>query len=513
MLLPEITKKIIRILKKLSWDNYIIIIIGLLLLSYIIVRAKLLSFVHDESYNYLNHASMSFKDIILFNGPCPGNSHLLGTILQKCSDFLFRNNELALRSPNIAAYVLYLVSSFLIIKNIKNSLLRIISFLLLNFNQFILDFFSLTRGYGLGLGFQLLCIFLFLNALKKDRYFEKRDTFLITLFAGISVFANFVFLNFYVAIILCIFLTNMITVIKRFYHKESLLRVIKRMLRGSIFLFLNTLVLFSIITGMLLKLKRLNQFYYGGDKNFIEDTLKSLVEATLYRNSYQNNIILYITIVIIFLGVFSFFYSIIKNLSKNVLKIDIFLLAITLLTFFCIVSVVLQHYILGTKYLWERTGIFFIPLFVLISIFTFNSLVLNIKNRIISLFSSLPLIIIFLFVSFNFYKSLNLTHTYTWQYDADTKDMMLDLKNFREQKHDTKEKTIATNWIFQPSILFYRKKYSMDWLLLDHFGLEKELCFDYYFYTPEQEPTIKYQKRIEIKQYSITKNKLEKGYQ
>jgi hypothetical protein len=71
-----------------------------------------------------------------------------------------------------------------------------LGFLLLNLNPYMLEFFSLARGYGLALGFMMCSIYFCL------RYLESRErgplnVFLASLFAGLSLLSSFPFANYY----------------------------------------------------------------------------------------------------------------------------------------------------------------------------------------------------------------------------------------------------------------------------------------------------------------------------
>src|SRR5262249_21108054 len=111
---------------------------------------------------------------------------------------LFGNTELSLRLPTLFGYLLYLGGGVWLLMRLQNVWLSIAGFLLLNLNPFLLDFFFLSRGYGLALGFLMLSLALFTNA-----YLHKtKPDFILYLFGsaaagGLAVLANFAFLDFY----------------------------------------------------------------------------------------------------------------------------------------------------------------------------------------------------------------------------------------------------------------------------------------------------------------------------
>ena len=126
------------------------LLVSLLLISFDLYKASHASFTCDESFTYLNYVHMSVLQIISYHNPFP-NNHILNSLLMKLSESFFGSSELALRLPNILAHILFLVITYKLLSRYcpKNG---IFFFILVNANPFMIDFFSLARGYGLALG-------------------------------------------------------------------------------------------------------------------------------------------------------------------------------------------------------------------------------------------------------------------------------------------------------------------------------------------------------------------------
>jgi len=134
------------------------IAIGSTLTALLLVRAQSLSFTHDESLTYLHGVRPGLERLLAFSY-VDANNHLLNTLLAWLSSLAFGNGELALRLPNVAAFVLFFTAVFLLLRRRVRPALVVPGLLLLTCNPFQLDFFALCRGYGLGLGFMAASLY------------------------------------------------------------------------------------------------------------------------------------------------------------------------------------------------------------------------------------------------------------------------------------------------------------------------------------------------------------------
>src|ERR1051326_3454816 len=136
--------------------NLIIISCSVLLFAYIVARVCMLSFTHDEAFTYLHYVRCSWETI---NHLTYTNNHLLNTWLMKFCNNLFGNSEFSLRLPNVLSYILFLHFSRKLLLVVTDARLALGGWLFLNLNPFVLDFFSLARGYGISLGFFMMGLY------------------------------------------------------------------------------------------------------------------------------------------------------------------------------------------------------------------------------------------------------------------------------------------------------------------------------------------------------------------
>ena len=176
--------------------------ISLFFIIFEILRAARVPFTIDEASTYLNYLASNVLAVFDLNS---ANNHFLNTLLAKIAWTLGGSSEFVLRIPNLLGYSLYLCFSFLILHRfIKNKVFIVCGYLLLNLNPYVLDFFSLCRGYGLSLGFLMAALFFFFSFLDKASPSPKegyRDLSRSLAAATLAVLANFSLLNVYLSLV------------------------------------------------------------------------------------------------------------------------------------------------------------------------------------------------------------------------------------------------------------------------------------------------------------------------
>src|SRR5438034_665526 len=104
--------------------------------------------------------------------------------------------------PDLIGYRLFLWFSFLILQRLNHRVIAFAGFLLLNLNLYVLDYFALSRGYGLSLGFlmgTLYFLFRFMTQLHAGA-FSSRDLSRALILACGAVMANFALLDVYLGV-------------------------------------------------------------------------------------------------------------------------------------------------------------------------------------------------------------------------------------------------------------------------------------------------------------------------
>lgn len=461
--------------------------VALPLLIYVITRALVLSFTVDESTSYTHHVLASLPDILRYNVPvAPSNNHLLNTLLMKAADRYLGPTEFALRLPNVIAYCCYLVASALIIRRVRRDRLMLPAFLLLAVNPFLLDWFSLARGYGLGLALMLGSLYFLIRALEQ-RPCRTKDLYPASILASLTVTANIPFLDYFLAFLVwaaCVVLLDQMIFQRASPSRHPLLTIALAFAP----LFLALALTLAIMAPPILKLHRMGEFYYGGTRGFWRDTLGSLAQATLYGVPATNALVPVLPVVAVVLFSAAIVAVLIMLAREGLIaarRPGPTVVGITLLT---ATLPILEHYLLGTRFRLDRTAIDLVPLFCLSLVAWSQSDCASLKlgfagDRIFAT----ALVAISGLALINLAVSVNWSHPYYIDYDASTKQMMADLSlDYRTRQAGHGTVTLAVPPYVDAAVNFYRITWKMTWLkLVVHTSVARECDCTYIYSRPQ----------------------------
>jgi len=460
---------------KIKIDNsrmVLIILLFLLLFFYVLCRAYILGFTHDESLTFtiINNYSGQLKT---------ANNHWLNTILTYLTAKFFGYSEIALRLPNVISFLIYCFFYYKITIDKKNSFATVILPLMFLFlNPFVLDFFSLSRGYGLALAFFSGSVFFIL------KLHDCLDTVTLVkglIFSVVTVYANYSFL----LPILCL----------HFCHLSLNFNMYRRLNIAKEHCISYMFGLVFLIPGVIniLYLKEKKLLYFGGTENIINDTFFSLLNKTLHYKIIENQNTV-IIILIFFLLLCGFKYR--KNYRI------FFILNVFICT---VVLTVALNYFLGMKFPLERTALYYIFIIGVYFHYLLQNIFTEEKLFIICLFSStITLICTLILVSF--VLSSNLSFARDWKYDADTKLMTNILST---DVLEGEKISLGINWLFEPTINYYRIVDRLEYLNpVNRKGISgKE--YDYYYVFNYE--TIDIACQQVLKKFEISRTKLVKN--
>ncbi len=422
--------------------NSFIFISSVFLLIYSGYRSATLSFTHDESFSFIKYVHFSVWDIITYKvDPVIANNHILNTLCMKWQSSLFGNSEFSLRLHSWISHVLYLVFSYLILKETKSKSVLVFGFILLNFNPYLLDFFSSARGYALSISLMLISVFYFIKF-----YYTSliKYAYISLLVSILSVLANFVIISYSAALIVIfefIILKNNKTIGAIFKKNTPII--------------ITLIALFLIYIGPIKILSDNNQLNFESDSSKGFDTVITSVICYLYASFYYEYLLMFFQSLVLFtaVGFIIIFLLQLKYKTTNAFSY------ISIILFLILIFNSLQHFLLGSSYFRERFALFLVPLFFI----TFLSIILFLKSKhaFFNAFGSTALISVVIASIIIFSSSVNLTYNITWRYDCDTKNMLNDLS--LKKKSDSKIK-LGITWLFEPTINFYRETTHLNWL-------------------------------------------------
>ncbi len=475
--------------------------VSLLFFLFVVFRAFSVPFTHDESFSYLDLAEpFSLKEIVCEPQYSAGN-HLLNTVLLKIIPLVLPLDDWTLRLPNLLAYALFLYAGFRVCRHLFTAPLRVVVFVLLNLNMFLLQFFSLARGYGLALGFMMASLWFFLESMGSDAH--RPSWYAASLGAAvIACFANLSCLIFYCALI---FVGTVIR-LRGWKRIKPFPRFLPPNL-ARILMFWDVLLTFYILTKTLIpfafNIRRVDGFYYGGGRGFLEDTVFSLVKYYLSVDAVKERLAPFVGMGIGLLLVILFlFYAAVPLIARQDSRTGK-AAALYWIMFVSAMATVIQHHALGTLYLIDRTAVLFVPLFVLsvAGLFAWegNRFRIWMRYKTILLFTAL-----LGFSAWQFARAANVTFTLAWMFDSKTTDMLSDLQAARLADGKSGSIRLGATMALVPSIRFYAKIQGCSWLeWVNREGIENG-TFDYYYILDQDRNYAKSRKAAIVKYYPLS---------
>lgn len=123
-------------------------------LCYIVARAALVPFVHDEAATYSMYVQVG--EFLPWRSHWDAGNHFLSTGLGIVADRVFGMHQWALRAASVLAFVLYAFGAWRMGGLMNDRLVRWCLWSGLLLCPFVVEFFSLFRGYGLAVAFMLV---------------------------------------------------------------------------------------------------------------------------------------------------------------------------------------------------------------------------------------------------------------------------------------------------------------------------------------------------------------------
>lgn len=413
--------------------------VGAMLFAYVAIRAVRVPITHDEAFSYFSFVGRSFDAILSIHAPGSVNNHVLNSLLSRFAALAFGPSEWVLRLPNVFAFGLYLACGMALCRRFSSAASSACAFLLLAANPFLLEFFSLSRGYGLGLAFLSAALLGFVRAEEVPES-ARRELSVGGLCAFLAVLANLAFLLPVLALLIV-----------------SAARNRNDLRSWAPALAVAPLLVGTVLGPRIVALKRAGQFYAGGSNGFFTDTVGSLVRVTAEASGGGAFAIAAaggVAATLLALGLVG------ATVPSGAGRRRIARVAGSVLVLAAAGSVA-QHAFVGIPYLEDRTAIFFLPLLALGAGGGLDALGAASRPAVriagqalavaLTIIAALPLI-----------RSANFDHTTLWRYDADVRRVVDDLTALHEE--GLRCIRLGGNWVFDPALNFYRETRRLAWL-------------------------------------------------
>lgn len=386
----------------------------------VIYKAIFLSFTHDEALSF----QIITGNTQLLNS---ANHHLLNTWLMSFCG-LFSYHEWCLRLPSVFGFVLYAFFLLKIIKDFSIAFQVLFFIPLLLLNTYLLDFFSLARGYGLSIGLATGALYFLLQTPQQFI----RNSMLSMLMASLATLANLNLINFYIMVVLILLV--------RLFFTSEMENKWKRIFGLILTLYSTALLVFLL--KRLLMLKELGELYYGNSS--LIDGFNSLIIWSLDFSVLPDALIPTIDFIILAMFIIAGVLILVtKQFGSN--KAILFYINFGITLGLCI-----EHFFFQSLFPQNRTAVYLIPLLVLFAGSVLSELGKFIKaDKKVLVF--LALILVTLPVMYQFQRRLSLNSCFEWNYDAFTKQAAI----FCSQTQHQVPIKVAHNWVFGPALSYY----------------------------------------------------------
>lgn len=457
----------------------LLILLAAGLLAYTALRAATLSMTHDESSTYLNTLPVSVWGCF-FDADCwqTANLHMTNTLFMQGSVALFGSDEWAVRLPNVLGHLVYLIFSILLVWRLtEDSVLRVAGFLLLNANPYLLDFFSLARGYGLANVGMMVSLYYLLRYLQQP---GKGYAWGCALGAAFAVMSNFTWLIYFAALGAAIFL--LITADPTAWRNPRLLfQGDAPDLRKRWQALLPWLIVAGVMGAFLYfpvtQLSKLGEFKYGTDS--LWQSFHHLISDSVYGESYfSGQTIRVFKGLTLVLSLAALAFGIRSLWQKNPAPATRYFQLVCALVILILLGMVVQYYLLGAQYVIHRKSLLFIPLGGLLLLLLFQE-IQPYRPVIVRSFA----IMIAVFAGWHFSRFANLQFVREWYYDAGTRDMVY----YVQQKVLPGEKVnLGMHWLYTHTANFYVETEQLDFLepIVYSKDLRTDDLYDYYYVQP-----------------------------
>jgi hypothetical protein len=416
-----------------SIDRILVLPVALLFLAYVLYRAIALDITYDEAWTILDLVPNSLGDVLSCI-PCDANNHLLNTLLIKIIHTPGWRTTFLARLPNVLAFLIYLYHAWKIGRIFTTGLLSFAIFFALLANPFLLDFFSLARGYGMGQAFQLASIYWLLK-FARDRH--PRQAHVAMALASIGALAMLTQLYHVLALY---FLCGLLAV----RGERDPARVV---IGNTLILMVLAGILFTPVRNQL----AIDAFYHGGTTGVFHDTLLSLARYTLYDRFTEDVIRPFV----------AGFMLLVAGLAGHALfrrrALASPTVVVALMLVLCITGMIVQHHLLNTRYVFDRGALFLYPLIILTLLF--GTIELPWKRAVTFIVSG-----ILAFTGANLLMNANHDRTVQWSYDAFTSQALERIERMGAAQGRVLK--VDHSWPFRTSIRYHLHKQDFEHLVL-----------------------------------------------
>lgn len=334
--------------------------VGAALLVYIIVRILNVSLSCDENGSYFMFASKGAifpQTYDLFSA----NNHSLNTAMMIACERIFGTNQFAIRFPNLIGAVLYIFSTAMMCRRMRSPVIGMLTFLVLNTNPYMIQYFCVARGYGIAAGFMSLAFWQLW--LYFDEHYRFRHLAVAVVAGTLAIFANYSYLHLFLPV------AGFAGLIALWQPGKQNVGKAARILPAAFIAFF-VLGSLAVIVPIGQQIKDAGGFWPTGITTFWSGAVASVVQCMLYDVTHDETIVQRIVIVIGALYVVASLAVVVWSIvrwKEGVRKLfPFFVFAVLTLSG---LSVMMQFWLMDTEIVVQRMCLFMVwPLMLLIGL-------------------------------------------------------------------------------------------------------------------------------------------------
>jgi hypothetical protein len=430
-------------------------VVSVAIVAYVAVRAATLAITIDEALTWTWHATGTWQDIVLLRTPGePDNNHVLFTLLAKLAVACFGLTEFALRLPTLLGLALFLGGVNAILRRTVPGWMQVLGVCALGLNPYLVDYFSIARGYGLGLGLATAGVAALLAAMADAPHRvhtgAARAAFLLFTLAAL---ANLTFVL--VLVVAAVVLWTPFLVRGR---ARATWRALWPASGGAWVVVVGTALLQGYLLRPLVVVRRAGLFAVGGTRGFWPDTAGSLVEGTIHAGPWpdETRVLLYAWIAATLLLAPAVLWSL-RRRDRRAFAAVAVVFAMTLLV---AAGSVLQHALFGVAFLEGRRGL------SLLVLFTLSALALarlpRTAPRLLRMAALAASVAVPALLAVRGLLAMNTAFVLDWKMDAAGRDMMLATRAWIAEQPRAAPVRLRVFWPLAPSGEFYRHAFGLE---------------------------------------------------
>lgn len=477
--------------------------LGFGIFIFIVIKAATVQITVDEAYTLTILTKENVWNLVSYKDSYT-NNHILNSLLCKLSFAIFGMDQVAGRLPNLLSFVLYF--SFVWRYSRRFFTDDFVGFMFVAVmvgNPYMLDFFSLARGYGLSISLMMTSIYFAARYIVEA---DKRSLVVSQVFAILSVYAQFALLHFYLGLNFLIFLFEVKKYLNTKNKSEILMAHPDTVGRGVSTQVLSLTVLGILVYAPFKAILKDNQISYYGSKNIWDDSLVSLISNSVYGQGYFSSstvivfknlmLILFILLTIsflLFLNSLKKEKSLLINIkNKQQIPPSVFSYILLATTVFVIT---VQFYAFGTQYVVDRTALFLYPIIAL----NIPTVAIFLGNR--KQWAGRFVAVLFtVFCLWHILRSANLVSFQEWDFDKNTLSIITDMKKEYQKRQNAKPLKLHTHWSLQPAFYYYREEQHLDWLFepfVWNNQIDTTKVYDFYYTSEKERPLLESKYEVE----------------